>query len=300
MLWGTDSNADVYLDGAASPANVEGSKYQFVDVNFFDTVGIRLRRGRVFTAQDTATSTRVAMVSESFARAFLADQDPSRTPHCRRVTDTYRTPARDRRDCLRQQGQQPSSGGAADVLQANRADTITDSHGRRPDGERPRAVAAGDCRCGARDRSCASRFRELRTQQGHLDEYVSDERTFAIAASFFGGLSLLVSAIGLFGLMSYSVARRTREIGIRMAVGAAPRQVLVGSDARDADGRRHWHGHRRGSRGGVQPLRCQLGIWPDTDRPVGIGLSAVVLVLVAAFAGYLPARRAASVSRCSP
>ena len=138
-------------------------------------------------------------------------------------------------------------------------------------------------------------IRELGTQRGHLDKYVSDERTFAVASGFFGGLSLLVSAIGLFGLMSYAVARRTREIGIRMALGAAPRQVLC-SDARDSDDRRHWRGDRRGSRGGVEPLRCELRVRPGTDGTVSaIRFQLVVLVLVAALAGYLPARRAASV-----
>ena len=69
MLWGTDSNADVFLLVGVDRGE---SKYQFVDVNFFDTIGIRLRRGRLFTAQDTATSTRVAIVSETFAREFFA------------------------------------------------------------------------------------------------------------------------------------------------------------------------------------------------------------------------------------
>jgi ABC-type antimicrobial peptide transport system permease subunit len=52
------------------------------------------------------------------------------------------------------------------------------------------------------------------------------ERAFAWASSSLGGLALLISGIGLFGLMAYSVARRTREIGIRLALGASPRRML--------------------------------------------------------------------------
>ena len=131
--------------------------------------------------------------------------------------------------------------------------------------------------------------------QGHLDEYVSDERTFAVASGFFGGLSLLVSAIGLFGLMSYAGARRTREIGIRMALGAAPRQVLLAvmRETLTIVG----VGVVIGVAAAVASRRfvasLVFGLAP-TD-PLAIGLSAVVLVLVAAIAGYLPARRAASV-----
>jgi putative ABC transport system permease protein len=139
-------------------------------------------------------------------------------------------------------------------------------------------------------------IRELTTQRGHLDEYVSDERTFAVASSFFGGLSLLVSAIGLFGLMSYAVARRTREIGIRMALGAAPRQVLsaVMRETLTITGVGVVIGVAAAIAFGRLLVALVFGLAP-TD-PLAIAGAALVLVLVATFAGYLPARRAASVS----
>ena len=294
MLWGTDSSADVYLDGAAIPANVEGSKYQFVDVKFFDTVGIRLRRGRVFTPDDTATSTRVAVVTESFARAFLANQDP--IGH--RIAGGSQTPVERQLEIV---------GVVSDIMVSSlrqaappmfyRPITQTPSPTRTVvvrtvNDPEPVLPAIADA-VHAIDPQLA--IRELGTQQGHLDEYVSDERTFAVASGFFGGLSLLVSAIGLFGLMSYAVARRTREIGIRMALGAAPRQVLsaVMRETLTIVGVGVVIGVAVAVASSRFVASLVFGLAP-TD-PLAIGLSAVVLVLVAAIAGYLPARRAASV-----
>jgi predicted permease len=294
MLWGTDSNADVYIDGAAVPVDRNGSKYQSVDTSFFDTMGIRLRRGRLFTAQDTETSAPVAIVSESFARAFLANGNPlsrrigglPQTPFARQleivgvVSDSKVNSLRQLAPPIfyRPLAQTPSPSRTIIVRTADAPEPLLSAIANAVHTIEPRLA-----------------IRELTTQQGHLDEYVSDERTFAIASSFFGGLSLLVSAIGLFGLMSYSVARRTREIGIRMAVGAAPIQVLaavmretlvvvgigvtIGIAVAVASSRL------------VAPVL--FGLTPSD--PPSIAGAAVLLICVAAIAGYLPARRAASV-----
>ena len=292
MLWGTDSDADVFQ--LVGPERGE-SKYQFVDVNFFDTMGIRLRRGRLFTAQDTATSTRVAVVTESFVRAFLGDRDPlghriagqRQTPRERQL-EIVGVVSDSKVNSLRQAAPPIFYRPITQTPSPVRTIVI-----RTVDDPEPLLPAVADAVHAIEPRLA---IRELTTQRGHLDEYVSDERTFAIAASFFGGLSLLVSAIGLFGLMSYSVARRTREIGIRMAVGAAPWQVLAAvmreTLAVVAVG------VVIGVAGALASSRfvaaVVFGLAP-TDPP-SIAVSAVVLVLVAALAGYLPARRAASVN----
>jgi ABC-type antimicrobial peptide transport system permease subunit len=136
---------------------------------------------------------------------------------------------------------------------------------------------------------------EMSTQIEQIEARFSQERVFARAYVLFGGVALLVASIGLFGLMSYSVARRTNEIGIRMALGAQRSDVLqmimgesllvvvigvaIGLGAALAAGRL------------VSTLL--FGLAP-TDIST-MALSTLVMVLVSAFAGYLPARSASRV-----
>ena len=136
---------------------------------------------------------------------------------------------------------------------------------------------------------------DVATQDEQIDKNLQQERVFAQAYAMFGGLAMLLAAVSLFGLMSYSVARRTSEIGIRMALGAQSRDVLrlvmsesmrlvaigvaIGLGVAIAAGRL------------VASLLFGLGA---TDA-ITMVVATLVMVFVSATAGYLPARRASRV-----
>jgi ABC-type antimicrobial peptide transport system permease subunit len=135
----------------------------------------------------------------------------------------------------------------------------------------------------------------VQTQLSMLEQRFAHEKVLAQAYLLFGGIALFVAAIGLFGLMSYNVSRRTREIGIRMAMGAHRKEVL-GLVLRES----MWLvviGIGIGVAGSLAAGRLvasQLyGLAPN-DIPT-IAAAIGMMLGVSAAAGYLPARRAARV-----
>jgi ABC-type antimicrobial peptide transport system permease subunit len=135
----------------------------------------------------------------------------------------------------------------------------------------------------------------MKTQSQQVDESLAQERLFANLSSFFGVLALSLACIGLYGVMSYGVARRTNEIGIRMALGATGSRVtrmvmretmlvvmigvVIGLGTAVATTR--------------LVAAMLFGLAP-TD-PVTILFAVLLMISVATFAGYVPARRASKV-----
>jgi len=136
---------------------------------------------------------------------------------------------------------------------------------------------------------------DLRSMDEDLGASVVQERLIASLSAVFGGLALLLAALGLYGVMSYSVTRRRNEIGIRMALGAEPgnvvRLVLMNVLLITAAGIAVGAAAAFGSGRFINTLLFNLAA---TDKTM-IGVTAVTLALAAAIAGYLPARRAARI-----
>jgi len=135
----------------------------------------------------------------------------------------------------------------------------------------------------------------VRTQSEHIERLLRQERIIAQLSSFFGLVSLLLACIGLYGLLSYEVSRRTREIGIRMALGAQRGDLirlvvwqgvalaLVGTAIGVA------------SAIGIGRLLTKVLYGVKPDDPITLGAVSALLVVVALGAAMIPARRATTV-----
>jgi ABC-type antimicrobial peptide transport system permease subunit len=136
---------------------------------------------------------------------------------------------------------------------------------------------------------------DVATQTEQIERRFAPEKSFAQAYAWFGGLAVLLASIGLFGLMSHSVSRRTSEIGIRMALGARARDVLrlVLAESAWLIGLGIIVGIGLAIAGGRAVGSLLFGLAPNDA--LTMAAAASLLGLVALLAGYLPARRASRV-----
>ena len=136
---------------------------------------------------------------------------------------------------------------------------------------------------------------EVRTVPQILDEALVVERLLARLSSFFGLAALLLASIGLYGLMAYAVSRRTKEIGIRVALGAQRSKVVqqVFGETLGLVAVGILFGAAAASMMARLPGSLLFGV--TADDPLTLGVAMALLIAVAALAGALPARRAARV-----
>ncbi len=259
--------------------------------NFFETMEIPLVRGRGFSDRDnTAAAPKVAIINEAAVRKFFPDEDPlgkrfGSTPETSGQFEVVGVVKDIMYNALREPPPatmyvpyvQSPVGGMAFVIR-----TATDP-----------ATLMGSVREAVRQADDNVPIVDMSTQTDQIERRFTQERVFAKAYALFGGLALLVASIGLFGLMSYNVTRRTTEIGIRMALGAQ-RQTVLQMVLREslilvAIGVVIGIAAALGSGRFVESLL--FGLTP-TDATTST-LAVALMVGVSALAGYLPARRAA-------
>jgi predicted permease len=265
-----------------------------VGESFFSTYGIPIVAGRGFSASDTETSQKVAVVNESLAKKYFPNlnpigrtfeigmHDPTRieiigvcgdAKYYRVRVDpepTYYAPYRQNKNGL----------SSATFALVTRLDATTLAPTLRQVVE-------------SVDRNLP--VLNIRTQEEQIAANTQHERIFAKLTAGFGVLALILACIGIYSIMAGVVSRRTQEIGIRMALGAQPEQVLgmvlceaawmtalgvaVGVGGALALGRV------------VASMLYGLKSWD----PVTFAVSAALLILVALGASWIPARRAAGV-----
>ena len=136
---------------------------------------------------------------------------------------------------------------------------------------------------------------EFRPIQAVVDRAVSPRRFFILLVAAFAGLGLLLAALGIYGVISYSVTQRTQEIGIRMALGATTAQVQLGVIGKTL--RLTLIGIAAGSIASLLVARAIAALLFGTTPTDPVTFAAVILTLamVALFAGYLPARKASHI-----
>jgi len=293
-IGGSFSNRNIVVDGVTRTENVN---YNSVGDQYFTTMGAPLLAGRDFDRHDDA-GPRVAIVTESFARVFFGGGNPvgrtfqiDEAPGVARPAITIVGLARDAkyndlRDPFEPLIYVPI---AQDALLPSVAHLVVRSTGS------PAGVIAAVTSL-ARDLDPAG-IVTLRSMESQIRDSLVRERLMATLSGAFGGLAALLATIGLYGVMSYTVARRRNEIGIRMALGAG-RGDVVRMVMREA-GLLLIVGVVVGAALAVAAARTAatllFGLRPGD--PATLAMAAGSLGLVAMLASYLPALRA---SRLEP
>jgi putative ABC transport system permease protein len=287
---GAWSEGPVDVSGFESvPPDERRVYFNSISEDYFRTLGVPFSAGRDFGRADTIGGSRVAIVNEAFARKFFGGSNPvgqnyaqdgsSSTTIVGLVPDTkyrnLRDPAPPTVFLPARQRDEPEPWlhlfirGSADVA------SLTTS------------VAAAISRVNETIEI------DLRTLDRDIDDSLIQERLLATLSGFFGVLALLVASIGLYGLMSLTVTRRRREIGVRLALGAFPRSVIrmVLRDVWIVTG----IGVVAGSIASLTTARLVsslvYGLEP-TDIAT-LAFAIVILCVTATLAGFFPARRAA-------
>jgi predicted permease len=266
-----------------------------VTPSYFETIGIPLVLGRSFNAGDAGNAPRVALLSEAAARFYFSRRNP--------LGVTVRFPFGDEKPPYQIVGVVKDSRQSSLREEAPRVVYVPVSQAMTPlDILTLEVRTAGDPSALAPIVSQQARtagpdilITDVATLASQVDRSLFEERLVSTLASFFGLLALLLASIGLYGTMSYSVARRTNEIGIRMALGASGTGVvrLVLRDAVIMIAAGMALGIP-GAIAGGRYIRSQLfGLRPAD--PLTLALACAALAAVALLAGYLPARRASRV-----
>jgi putative ABC transport system permease protein len=294
-LSGNASNSDIWMDGQESKQKKTVDK-SWVSPDYFKTLETPLLAGRDFDERDTATSPRVAIVNQSFARALANGVNPVGLsfhtpvgPHQPEfvvqivglVSDTKYNDLRDENVAI------AFSPVAQDPFPDDFDTFMIRSH--TPPGD---AISAVKRRLAEVNPEMSLTFHVFESDIG--DTLVRD-RLMATLSGFFGFLAAVLAVIGLYGVMSYMVQRRTNEIGVRIALGSGRSRILsmILLEALALLAIGIAVGLGLSAVLGKTASSLLFGVKPAD--PITLGLAAALLTVVAVAASYIPARRASKV-----
>ena len=296
LFSGTESGAPIDVEGF-KPASDEDRNARFDQAGpgFFTNVGIPLVLGRDFTERDGPGAPPVTIINDTMARFYFPNGSPiGRHIHVKAPSDVSLEivgVARDAQDHdLRAK---PVRRFYVSYLQP--IDGITTVNYEIRAASSNAGGLFGPIRAEVQRFDPRLQFLSLKTAQTLVDDSIVTERLVAKLSTFFGALAVLLAAIGLYGVMSYTVARRTSEIGVRMALGAS-QSIVASMILREILGLVAF--------GSVVGVLAALGLATFVESlvfglkphdPLSVVASVCLLLVIGLLAGYLPARRAAGI-----
>jgi putative ABC transport system permease protein len=295
LLSDSDRSSNVTVEGEAP--EVAGSRDVMrngVGAGHFSNLGIPLLQGREFTSADGPTSPKVAVVNESLVKTFFPDgsalgrhlkfgggKDPLNIEIVGIVRDSHHMDVKEK----------PKAFVYIPYAQEETVDRLTYYVRTSQDP----ATLAATIRQTVQELDPSLPIFNERTFAEQIDRQLSRDRLVAVLAAMFGGLAALLAAIGIYGLLAYTVTQRTREIGVRMALGAGPQRVgnMILAEVAKLVGIGILFG---------LPLSYGLGkivnsmlFGVRTFEAVAIAAALLTLGIVALAAGFIPVRRATRV-----
>jgi putative ABC transport system permease protein len=292
-LTGSNQGIGLLIEGrpVSGPADVPILYFRIVNERYFQAMQIPLRRGRMFTGQDLQVAPKVLIVNETMARRYWPNQDP--------IGKRVGNGARD--------GWMPVVGVVGDVRHMSLAQE-PDAEIYMPLAQNPQSAMKLAVRTSsdplrfapALSRAVLELDRDqpisrVASMEQNLADSLATKRVSTLLLGIFATVALLLAAIGIYGVISFSVTRRRHEIGVRMALGARAGDVL-------------WRVVAQGTLLAAMGVLLGMGASLVLTRVIGSLLYGVqatdplvfavvplLLLAVAAVASFVPARRAARV-----